>query len=122
MVGGDAGHLRVEVGGDRVLDVPLAYAADGDLDHGYALTIHKAQGLTADRTVILGDESLAREHAYVALSRARLASHLTIALADTFDDRHGPAGCTPRPHGRRSVARERQSCPRQLARPGGCQV
>ena len=91
VVGGDREHLRVQIGDARMVDVPLTYAADGDLDHGYALTIHKAQGLTADRTVILGDETLAREHAYVALSRARLASHLTIALAGTFDDRHGPS-------------------------------
>ena len=86
VIGGGPEQLDIETTDQRRVRVPVAYAEAGHLDHGYALTIHKAQGLTADETVVLGDDTLAREHAYVALSRGRLANHLTIALADAFDE------------------------------------
>lgn len=41
------------------------------LDHGYAATIHKAQGVTVDRTHVLATPGLDRHAAYVALSRHR---------------------------------------------------
>lgn len=40
------------------------------LDHGYATTVHRAQGATVDRTHLYADGG-GRELAYVALSRAR---------------------------------------------------
>lgn len=42
-----------------------------DLDHGYAATIHKAQGMTVDRTHVLATPGMDRHGAYVALSRHR---------------------------------------------------
>ncbi len=42
-----------------------------DVDHGYAATIHKAQGVTVDRTHVLATPGLDRHAAYVALSRHR---------------------------------------------------
>ena len=42
-----------------------------DLDHGYAATIHKAQGVTLDRVHVLATPGLDRHAAYVALSRHR---------------------------------------------------
>lgn len=44
------------------------YAA---VDHGYAATIHKAQGMTVDRAHVLATPGLDRHAAYVALSRHR---------------------------------------------------
>ncbi|MFB9942976.1 hypothetical protein ACFFLO_12280 [Gluconobacter oxydans] len=41
------------------------------LDHGYAATIHKAQGVTVDRAHVLATGSMDRHGAYVALSRHR---------------------------------------------------
>lgn len=41
------------------------------LDHGYAATIHKAQGATVDRVHVLATPGLDRHAAYVALSRHR---------------------------------------------------
>jgi Ti-type conjugative transfer relaxase TraA len=41
------------------------------LDHGYAATIHKAQGVTVDRVHVLATPGLDRHAAYVALSRHR---------------------------------------------------
>jgi conjugative relaxase-like TrwC/TraI family protein len=43
------------------------------LAHGYAATIHKSQGKTAERTFVLGDDSVFRELAYSAASRHREA-------------------------------------------------
>jgi conjugative relaxase-like TrwC/TraI family protein len=59
-------------------------ALDQDhLDHGYALTVHREQGATADRTHYLA-EGGGRELAYVAMSRARGPS-IVHAVADDLD-------------------------------------
>ena len=42
-----------------------------DLDHGYAATIHKAQGMTVDRTHVLATQGMDSHGAYVAMSRHR---------------------------------------------------
>jgi Ti-type conjugative transfer relaxase TraA len=47
-----------------------------DVAHGYAATIHKAQGVTVDRAHVLATPGLDRHAAYVALSRHRDAVHL----------------------------------------------
>ena len=43
----------------------------GHLDHGYAATIHKAQGVTVDRAHVLASTHMDRHAAYVALTRHR---------------------------------------------------
>jgi AAA domain len=59
-------------------------AIDQDhLDHGYALTVHREQGATADRTHYVA-EGGGRELAYVAMSRARGPS-IVHAVADDLD-------------------------------------
>jgi ATP-dependent exoDNAse (exonuclease V) alpha subunit len=63
------------------------------LDHGYAMTGTKAQGMTTDRAFVLGTEELFREWGYVAMSRARLESRLYVAVGDRGDrepDLDGP--------------------------------
>jgi conjugative relaxase-like TrwC/TraI family protein len=57
---------------------------------GYALTIHKAQGLTVDHAVLVADERLSAEALYVAMTRGR---HTNTALVIT-DDLH-PDGNDP---------------------------
>lgn len=56
----------------------IALGADdvGTLSHGYASTIHRAQGLTTGHTYTLGGPELYREAAYVAASRGRDENHL----------------------------------------------
>src|SRR3546814_17644545 len=56
-----------------------------DLDHGYAATIHKAQGITVDRSHFLATPGLDRHGAYVALSRHRRGMALHYA-PDDFKD------------------------------------
>jgi len=59
----------------RQITVPAGWAA-GRLDHGYALTCHKAQGATVDTALLYGAGTLAREAGYVGLSRGRRTNHL----------------------------------------------
>ena len=53
-----------------------------DLEHGYAATVHKAQGATVDRTYVLASPHFDRHATYVALSRHREAVTLFYAQED----------------------------------------
>lgn len=84
------GRRPDEPGGVSVL--PAEYLKAGHLRHGYAITGHKAQGMTADRAFVLGDESIYREWGYVALSRGRAENRLYVVASDldpTDDSGHG---------------------------------
>lgn len=48
-----------------------SYLEAGDLGHGYALTVHKSQGMTTDVALVLATDDVTRELAYVMASRAR---------------------------------------------------
>lgn len=63
--------VRVALDAGREVEIPPAYLDAGRLAHAYAITGHKAQGLTADRCYVLGDKAIYREWGYVALSRGR---------------------------------------------------
>jgi hypothetical protein len=73
-----------------LLDDGRAVAFDlkdyAQVDHGYAATIHKAQGATIDRAYMLATPGLDRHAAYVALSRHRKAVQLHYG-EDDFADR-----------------------------------
>ena len=47
-----------------------------DFDHGYATTIHKSQGVTVDRTYVLGSVLMDRHLTYVAMPRHKQDIHL----------------------------------------------
>ena len=51
-------------------------------DHGYAVTIHKSQGATVNRSYVLASRSMDRHLAYVAMTRHRDAMHLFIRNSD----------------------------------------
>jgi conjugative relaxase-like TrwC/TraI family protein len=77
--------------GDGERFLPASYLEAGHLDHGYALTVHKAQGLTVDRSYVLATEAMTKEAGYVALSRARAGSELFVPLDKGPDEaRHDP--------------------------------
>jgi conjugative relaxase-like TrwC/TraI family protein len=58
--------------------LPASYLDAGHVTHGYAITGHKAQGLTVDHTFVLGSQELYREWGYVALSRGRESNRLYV--------------------------------------------
>jgi len=83
------GHLLSIDTNDGPVDLPRKYIEAGHLDHGYATTIHKAQGATYERAFVLATEALTRESGYVAMSRARGGAELFVA-AGPFENGHGP--------------------------------
>jgi conjugative relaxase-like TrwC/TraI family protein len=68
------------------LTLPGGYLDAGHITHGYAITGHKAQGLTCEHTYTLGTETLYREWGYVAMSRGRLTNQLYHGPVDVGDD------------------------------------
>ena len=67
--------------------MPEAYVRSGNLDHGYALTAHLAQGATVDRAFVLGSDELYREWGYTALSRHRAEARLYVSGTPAFLNR-----------------------------------
>jgi conjugative relaxase-like TrwC/TraI family protein len=73
-----AGHGRVVLPADYVTqDVSLAYA----------LTVHKAQGVTVDRAVLIADEATTAEALYVGMTRGR-HDNTALVVCDQLDDEH----------------------------------
>lgn len=70
------GRVTIELdgkGGERTLDLEHF----PHLKLGYAVTTHKAQGMTAEHAYVLTDETMQdRELSYVQLSRAKQGSHI----------------------------------------------
>jgi Ti-type conjugative transfer relaxase TraA len=77
--------LRMAVRLDDGRTVAFDLKDYSEVDHGYAATIHKAQGVTVDRTYVLATPGLDRHAAYVALSRHRESVQLHYG-ADDFAD------------------------------------
>jgi ATP-dependent exoDNAse (exonuclease V) alpha subunit len=72
IVSADAQDRALIVQIDREAEMrhlPDWYLDSGHIDHGYALTGHKAQGVTVGRTFAVIGERTNREWAYVALSQ-----------------------------------------------------
>src|SRR4051812_43842300 len=80
-----AGRGRMEVRLDGGRTVVVEESAYNNVDHGYAVTIHKAQGTTVDRAFVLASPSLDQHLAYVALSRHR-DSAILYAARDELGD------------------------------------
>lgn len=74
--------INIELANGRHLQLTGDYVQAGCIDHGYATTIHKAQGLTCDDIYVVGPAGLYRESGYVALSRARNTAHLYATTRD----------------------------------------
>ncbi|MDR2566358.1 MAG: relaxase domain-containing protein [Bifidobacteriaceae bacterium] len=66
--------------------LPAAYAAE-HLDLGYAVTAHRAQGVTVDRCHTVVTPSTTRENLYVAMTRGRYANLAYVAV-DKPDQTH----------------------------------
>ena len=58
------------------MTLPASYLGAGHLTHAYAITGHKAQGMTTACCFALGDDSLHKEWGYTAMSRGRKENRL----------------------------------------------
>jgi ATP-dependent exoDNAse (exonuclease V) alpha subunit len=86
IAGMEDGNLLVDTHDGRRLEVPAGYAAGGDLAHGYAMTVHKAQGMSCDVSLVLGDDTLYAEAGYTSITRGRLRNHLYVVASQESDD------------------------------------
>jgi UvrD-like helicase C-terminal domain len=95
------------------VSVPGDYLEGGGLDHGYALTIHQAQGLSVDHAFVTAGDEVYREAGYVALSRARHGTRVyaTGQRSGTpeHEDSHVPRPAIEEPHAalHRALSRSR---------------
>jgi Ti-type conjugative transfer relaxase TraA len=82
----DGAALTVRLDGADRREVQFDLKDYAQIDHGYASTIHKSQGVTVDHGHLLASDGLDRHAAYVGMSRHRetLAVHYG---ADEFKDR-----------------------------------
>ena len=84
VVGAARRNLRVRTpDGDR--EVPLHYITEGHLTHAYALTVNKAQGLTCDVALLLGDDTLFAEAGYTDITRGRQHNQLYVVRGEDGD-------------------------------------
>jgi ATP-dependent exoDNAse (exonuclease V) alpha subunit len=94
----DHGHRIVTIStddGDRRLD--SGYLAAGHMRHGYAVTVHKAQGRTCDHGLLLASDDMHREMGYVGLSRGRDSNRMYLVDDEAADEleHHGRPGERP---------------------------
>ncbi|HBV0869500.1 TPA: Ti-type conjugative transfer relaxase TraA [Klebsiella pneumoniae] len=74
---------RLTVDLDNGRTVSFSEREYSEIDHGYAVTLHKTQGVTVDRAYILGSSLMGRELAYVGMTRHKEQATL-YAGADDF--------------------------------------
>jgi hypothetical protein len=77
-------RLGMRLGASVVL--PADYVAE-HVDLGYAITAHRAQGMTVDTAHVVVTGSTTRENFYVAMTRGRHSNQAYVAL-DRPDDSH----------------------------------
>ena len=68
------------------LTLPAAYVSD-EVALAYAVTVHKAQGLTVDRAVLVADDRTTAEVLYVGMTRGR-RSNTALVVTDHLDLEH----------------------------------
>lgn len=76
--------LAVRLDDGRKVAVDLKSYAH--VDHGYAATVHKTQGMTVDRTHVLATPGMDAHSSYVALSRHRSGTALHYGKDDFADE------------------------------------
>ncbi|MGA8296573.1 MAG: MobF family relaxase [Acidimicrobiales bacterium] len=84
---GEDGGLSVRSLDQKLrLNLPPAYVEE-HVALSYALTVHKAQGSTTDKAVVLVDEAMTRPQFYVGMTRGREENRvLVVSAADDLDD------------------------------------
>jgi ATP-dependent exoDNAse (exonuclease V) alpha subunit len=79
----DSDRITIKTNERESLEVAVDTDQFSDLSLGYAVHVYKAQGITAETSGILtGGWQTDREHAYVALSRAREQTQVYVSRED----------------------------------------
>ena len=97
----DAEHRSITIRTDdhTTHELPARYLDAGHVRYGYALTIHKSQGITVDRCLVLASDTLDRQAGYTALSRGRNDNRIyLVAQPPTDPETHHPERDTPDPN------------------------
>ncbi len=91
-VGKDGSILveRLGVAFGASVALPAAYVAE-HVDLGYAVTAHRAQGMTVDTSHVVVSGGTTRENFYVSMTRGRESNIAYVAL-DKPDEGHAPPG------------------------------
>jgi conjugative relaxase-like TrwC/TraI family protein len=97
--------LTLQTTDGRQSSVDPEWLAAGQLDHGYAMTLHKAQGRTVHTALVVGSDTLSTQAGYVGLSRGTHANHLFLSSRDLHDL---STDCSSRIQHRRSQAGSRR--------------
>ena len=85
------GALTVDSLTDRGrIRLPTDYVAD-EVELAYAVTLHKAQGVTVDRAVVIVDDATTAEALYVGMTRGRASNHALAVTGPAALDDHTPA-------------------------------
>ncbi|MGP5291069.1 MobF family relaxase [Brachybacterium tyrofermentans] len=89
----DDGSITIRKPGRRFgpIVLPADYVAE-HVDLGYAVTAHRAQGITVDTTHVLVEPTTTRENFYVGMTRGRTSNRAYVIL-----DRPDPTHQTPHP-------------------------
>lgn len=81
--------MRLDAG--EVVVLSGDYLASGHVTHAYASTVHKAQGMTCYRSLVLADDRLFLESSYTALSRGREGNALYVVTEEDEGHQRRPA-------------------------------
>jgi hypothetical protein len=83
----DTGTIRAEsLTGRGAVTLPDYYTGE-HICLAYAVTVHKAQGVTVDRSVLVVDDRTSHEHLYVGLTRGRHHNQAAV-ITEGFDGDH----------------------------------
>lgn len=80
--------LTLSTTGRTSITVPAAYLDAGHLTHGYAITGHKAEGMTSSHVFVLGSDMIYREWGYVSMSRGRRLNRLYAVGTGSTSESH----------------------------------
>ncbi|MBB4403017.1 MULTISPECIES: Ti-type conjugative transfer relaxase TraA [Rhizobium/Agrobacterium group] len=80
--GDKRGGTLLSVRLDNGRDVVISEGSYRNIDHGYAATIHKSQGVTVDRTFVLATGMMDQHLTYVSMTRHRDRADLYAARED----------------------------------------
>jgi len=82
-INGDKVSVRLDANGqEKPRTVEFNLKNYNDIDHGYAATVHKAQGVTVDRAHLLPSEHFDRHSTYVGMSRHRESAEVYVSKAE----------------------------------------